>query len=184
MSTGRTKTVLLSVFAVGMLGFTGFYACERTDGIRADRADPELVTEGTHEGAQWAVLRFRGDGDDCLELRHRGATVGRSCFAANMLGQYEVKVYTLTGTRTPMVFGILPAGTVRAEVALDGETTLRRDPRRPTAPVTVLDHGDAGLFVAEPAPAGRTGTVTGEAWRDSVTVEAFDIRDNRLTPKP
>lgn len=183
VSTERIRR-LAATGVAALVVLAGAAACDRLDGMWVKRSDPRLLVEGSEGGARWAVVLIheRGRGD-CLELRHGGVAADRACDTAAFLGQYTLGVTVLRGTSVPVVFGVLPEGTARAEVALDGATFLRREPERPMAPVEVRTFGENGRYVAEPAPAARKATGE-ESWRDSstVNVEAYDANDRRLAP--
>lgn len=160
-------------------------ACDGLDGRWPERSDPRLLAEGPAGATRWAVVLIheRGRGD-CLEFRYRGAVVDRGCEATTFLDRYTLHVSVPHGTTTPMIFGVLPEGAARAEIALGGMGLLhRREPVGPMAPVEVRTFGESGRYVVEPAPAG--GRPGGDAWRDGTTVdiEVYDDRDRRLAPE-
>jgi len=168
------KWPLLTIVLFAMAG------CDRLDGMVQQRSDPRLLAGGAVGETRWSVVRIHDkDYGDCLELRSHGVAVEHTCSVASMLGQYTVAVAVLRGTGQPLIFGLLPAGAARAEVATDGGTALRPMPGRPMAAVDVLGSGDL-RFVAGPAPAARTGR-----WADgdTVNVAAYDTGDRPITAR-
>lgn len=152
-----------------------------------DRPTPRLLAEGAPGDGRWVALQV----GDCVHLRQNGLEVARSCaeFIMKPIGGrpdldrlampgYRVHLVRLHGVERPMLFGVLPPGSAFAEVASDGSAT---DPRFRTAAmvqVPVRTFGDAGRFVAEPAPADPK-------WQDStdlVPIELHDSHHRRLTP--
>ena len=151
--------------------------CDRLDSMFQQRSEPRLLADGAVGEVRWAVVQVREkDHGECLELRSRGVPASHTCAASSLMSQYTLDVAVLPGTGRPMVFGLLPAGTARAEVALDGSLAVRVAPGRKMAEVEVVKKGDV-RFVAEPAPAGRTGE-----WKDGATVNvvAYDEQDKPI----
>jgi hypothetical protein len=172
MSTRKWPLLTIVLFAMA--------GCDRLDGLSQQRGDPRLLAGGAVGETRWSVVRIHDkDYGDCLELRSRGVAVERTCSTSSMLGQYTIAVVVLRGTGQPLVFGLLPAGTARAEVATDGGTALRPMPGRAMSAVEVLKSGDL-RFVAGPAPAARTGS-----WADgdTVNVAAYDNGDEPITAR-
>jgi hypothetical protein len=151
--------------------------CDRLDSMFQERTEPRLVADGAVGEVRWSVVQIREkDHGECLELRSRGVPVAHTCATGSLLGQYSLDIEVLHGTAQPLVFGLLPPRTTRAEVMLDGTTAIRKAQGQKMAGVEVLKHGDL-RFVAEPAPDGRTGD-----WKDggSVTVTAYDEQDKPI----
>ena len=172
MSTKKWPLVTVVLFAMA--------GCDRLDGAFQQRSDPRLLAGGATGGIRWSVVQIHDeDYGDCLELRSRGVPVEHTCSASSMLGQYTIAVAVLRGTGQPLIFGLLPAGTARAEVATDGGTALRPMPGRAMSAVEVLKSGDL-RFVAGPAPAARTGR-----WADgdTVNVAVYDKGDKPITTR-
>jgi hypothetical protein len=170
----RRAAPLLTVALFAMAG------CDRLDGMAQQRSDPRLLAGGAVGGTRWSVVQIHDkDYGDCLELRSHGVAVEHTCSASSMLGQHTVEVAVLRGTGQPLIFGLLPAGTARAEVATDGGTALRPMPGRAMAAVEVLTSGEL-RFVAGPAPAARTGR-----WADgdTVNVTAYDTGGRPITAR-
>ena len=168
------KWPLLTVALIAIAG------CDRLDGTFQQRSDPRLLTGGAIGKTRWSVVQIHDkDYGDCLELRSRGVAVEHTCSTSSMLGQYTITVAVLRGTGQPLVFGLLPAGTTRAEVAMDGGTALRPMPGRAMSAVEVLKSGNV-RFVAGPAPATRTGR-----WADgdTVNVTAYDTGGKPITAR-
>ncbi|WP_433381071.1 hypothetical protein ACQPZX_16435 [Actinoplanes sp. CA-142083] len=151
--------------------------CDRLDSMFQQRSEPRLLAGGAVGEARWSVVQVREkDHGECLELRSRGVPASHTCATSSLMSQYTLDIAVLHGTSQPLVFGLLPAGTARAEVALDGGLAVRATPGRKMAEVAVVKKGDL-RFVAEPAPAGRTGD-----WKDggSVNVVAYDEQDKPI----
>ena len=183
MSTSRIGRLVAVCVAAGTV-LAGGSACDRMDGMFLDRTDPQLLAEGAVEDARWAVvLVHERKFGDCLELRYQGVVADRRCAAASMLDYYLVGVTVLRGTSQPLIFGVLPEGTARAEIALDGSTDLRPDPKRVMTPIEVRTFGESGRYVVGPAPANRAGS--DGAWRDNTTVdiEVYDDQGRELAPR-
>jgi len=172
MSTRKWPLVTIALLAMA--------GCDRLDGMFQQRGDPRLLAGGAVGETRWSVVQIHDkDYGDCLELRSRGIAVEHTCSASSMLGQYTIGVTVLRGTGQPLIFGLLPAGTARAEVATDGGTALRPMPGRAMSAVEVLKSGDL-RFVAGPAPAARTGR-----WADgdTVNVAVYDKGDKPITTR-
>ena len=172
MSIKKWPLLTIVLFAVA--------GCDRLDGMFQQRSDPRLLAGGAVGETRWSVVQIRDkDYGDCLELRSQGVAVEHTCSPSSMLGQYTIAVAVLRGTGQPLIFGLLPAGTARAEVATDGGTALRPMPGRTMSAVEVLESGDL-RFVAGPAPAGRSGR-----WADgdTVNVAAYDNGDRPITAR-
>jgi hypothetical protein len=166
--------------AVVLLAVAG---CDRLDGMFQQRSNPRLLASGAIGETRWSVVQIHDkDYGDCLELRSRGVPVEHTCTPSSMLGQFTIGVTVLNGTGQPLVFGLLPTGTTRAEVPLDGGTALRPIPGRKMTAVEVQKNGDL-RFVAEPAPPERT-TASSGAWKDGATVNvtAYDEQDKPIAP--
>ena len=172
MSTKKWPLLTLVLFAMA--------GCDRLDGAFQQRGDPRLLAGGAIGETRWSVVQIHDkDYGDCLELRSHGVAVEHTCSTSSMLGQYTVAVAVLRGTGQPLVFGLLPAGTARAEVATDGGTALRPMPGRAMSAVEVLKAGEL-RFVAGPAPAARSGQ-----WADgdTVNVAAYDTGGKPITAR-
>ena len=174
MSTRR----FLLLAAIVLLAAGG---CDRLDGMFQQRGNPRLLAGGAIGEARWSVVLIHDkDYGDCLELRSRGVPAQHTCSTRSLMGQYTVGVTVLRGTSQPLIFGLLPEGTARAQVALDGSTGIRPVPGRKMADVEVQKYGDL-RFVAETAPDGRTSASSG-AWKDgeTVNVAAYDDQDKPI----
>jgi hypothetical protein len=183
VSTSRIGTWLAALVVVGGLIVVGGLSWEGWDGRFPDRSDPRLLAEGVIGDARWVVvLVHERDYGDCLYLREDGVLVDRWCEESSVLHHYQVGVRLLRGASQPILFGVLPAGTARAEVAADGGDTAPRFRKAAMIPVPVRTFGESGRYVVEPAPAGRVGS--GPAWRNRNTapIDLYDAQDRRLTP--
>ena len=181
MSTSRIGAFFSGIALLGGLYLIGS-SWEGFDGRYPAYTDPRVLAEGPAGDAPWAVLSVheRKSGD-CLHLRRRGALVDRSCRELSMLADYRVQIHVLRGTSEPLLFGVLPEGTARAEIAMEPALLRGADPDLATAAVRVRAFGESGRYVAEPVPAGRRGTVPAPGESDSVTVVCYDGRGVRLT---
>lgn len=167
-----TKRVLAFAAALVLLG-----GCDRLDSMFQERSEPHLLADGAVGSVRWSVIQVRERKyGECVELRSRGVPVQHTCATSSLMSRYTLGVSVLPGTDEPLLFGLLPAGTARAEVALDGGTALRPMPGRAMAEVEVRKKGDV-RFVAEPAPDARTGD-----WADgdTVNVVAYDQQDKPI----
>lgn len=185
MSTrSRAGAWLFVLLVTGLLVFDAVGA-DALDGRlpSPDRSDPRLLAEGTIDGARWVVvLVHERDSGGCLHLRQDGATVARRCAESGLPAGYEVDVELLHGASRPILFGVLPAGTARAEVAADGGATAPRFRKAAMVPLPVRTFGESGRYVVEPAPAGLPDS--DRAWRDrgSASIDLHDAQGRRLTP--
>jgi hypothetical protein len=173
----RLRTWLAGIFAVAMVVGFGGSTWDGWNGRFPDRSDPRLLAEGTTGGARWTVLQIHErDHGDCLHLRQDGASADRWCKESGFLGRYEVGVRLLRGASRPVIFGVLPAGAARAEVAADGGDTAPRFRKAAMIPLPVRAFGESGRYVVEPVPDGA-------AWdRDSVQIDVYDAGGRRLAP--
>jgi hypothetical protein len=178
VSTSRLGTWLAAVVVVGGLATLTVYNWEGWDGRRPERADPQLLAEGTSGGAAWSVVQVRErGGGDCLYLRQNGATVTRACTEPTRVLQYEVGVHHLRDAAGPLLFGVLPDAAARVEAAEDGGDTRARFRRAELFALEVRTFGEGGRFVVQAAPANP-------GWRDrsSAMVDVYDAADRQLVP--
>lgn len=183
MSTSKIGTWLSVLVVVGGLLVFGGLSWEGWDGRFPDRSDPRLLAEGAVGEGRWVVVQVHErDHGDCLYLRQDGALVDRQCEETSVLNQYEVGAWLLRGASQPIIFGVLPAGTVRAEVAADGGATAPRFRKAAMIPLSVRTFGESGRYVVEPV-AGRADF--GPAWRNrkSVPIDVYDAQGQRVTSR-
>jgi hypothetical protein len=178
VSTSRIGTWLAAVAVVGGLVVVGGMSWEGWDGRVPESSDPRLLAEGSIDRARWAVLQVdERDQGLCLHLRQDGVLVDRRCRESRTLRHYAVGVVTLRGASRPIIFGVLPDATVRAQVVADAGDPSPRFRDAPFVPLRVRTFGESGRFVVEPAPADA-------AWRDrnGAPIEVSDAGGRTLTP--
>lgn len=178
MSTSRAGTWVAGVVVFGGLAVVGGLSWEGWDGRRPGVTGPRLLAEGATGGAKWSVVQVRErTWGDCLYLRQDGVTVERTCTESGVLRNYQLSVRTLRGATTPILFGMLPAASARAEVAADGGEIRAPFRKAALVPLEVRAFGESGRFVVQAAPPGPAWTD-----RNSVTVGVRDASDRPLTP--
>ena len=104
----------------------------------------------------------------------------RRCEESSVLRQYEVGVWLPRGASQPIIFGVLPAGAARAEVAGDGGATAPRFRKAAMIPLPVRTFGESGRYVVEPADWADSGS----GWRSRRTapIDVYDAQGRRITP--
>jgi hypothetical protein len=157
--------VVGAILTVALSGHVGWF------GLGATPPGPfgaTLVAEGAAGTERWAVVAIRTADGEGLHLRHRGVEVTQAVLGVeNVLdrrtrsfrpGGYEVAVVGLPGTDRSVLFGLLPAGAVRAETAQGG---------------VEVRQSTLGPYVIAPAPAGDDA---------AIDVQVYDSRSQELRP--
>jgi hypothetical protein len=111
-------------------------------------------------------------------------TATEHCVPGSAVHSFTAIIVRPPGAAELMVFGLLPAGVVRAEVALDGSVWHWRERDRPTSPVQVRTQKSGSPYLAAVLPVPVAGASSGARWEDGsgVDIRVFDARGQELRP--
>lgn len=177
MSSRRAPIWLAGIILAGALFLSGS-PWDGFDGRFPDYTDPRVLAEGAVGDARWVVVsvRERRNGD-CLHLRQQGTLVVSSCQESTWMDDYRVRVQVLRGASEPIIFGILPKGTARAEVSL-----ADRAEKRAVTSVQVRTFGESGRYAVGPVPAGLAAADLARLDNTEIAIDLYDARGGPVRP--